>query len=203
VTTERRLTPKGEATRQRILDTATALFTAEGYAPVSIREIATQSGVSSGAIYATFRGKADLLAEAVSTSIANDLEDIDNEVLAAPLPHIIGQQYARLADPGRRRLRLLLLQAAAAARTDPEVRERLGDLLRDRLGMWTAAHEEWQAAEDVDPKLDMRALAILLVAADLGLAVLSELGVGTPSGTQAAPLIERLIGGLAGAPIHR
>ena len=200
---ERRLTAKGQATRQRIIETATALFTAEGYAPVSIREIAARAGVSSGAIYATFRGKADLLAEAVSTSIANDLENIDDDVLASSLPHIIGQQYARLADPGRRRLRLLLLQAAAAARTDPEVRERLGDLLRERIGLWTGAHEQWQTEEGVDPSLDMRALAVLLVAADLGLAVLSELGIGTPTGKQAAPLVERLVSGLVGTPVRR
>jgi len=200
---QRRLTAKGQATRQRIIETATALFTAEGYAPVSIREIAARSGVSSGAIYATFRGKADLLAEAVSTSIANDLENIDDDVLASSLPHIIGRQYARLADPGRRRLRLLLLQAAAAARTDPEVRERLGDLLRERVGLWTVAHEQWQAEEGVDPSLDMRALAVLLVAADLGLAVLGELGIGTPSGKQAAPLVERLVSGLVGTPVRR
>jgi len=199
---ERRLTAKGQATRQRIIETATALFTAEGYAPVSIREIAARSGVSSGAIYATFRGKADLLAEAVSSSIANDLENIDDDVLASSLPHIIGQQYARLADPGRRRLRLLLLQAAAAARTDPEVRERLGELLRERIALWTAAHEQWQAEEGVDQRLDMRALAVLLVAADLGLAVLGELGIGTPSGKQAAPLVERLVSGLVGAPVR-
>ncbi|MFZ1490637.1 MAG: helix-turn-helix domain-containing protein [Ilumatobacteraceae bacterium] len=191
--TTRRLTTKGQATRAGIIETATALFSSDGYAAVSIREIAERSGVSSGAIYATFRGKADLLAEAVSVSIANDLEDIGPDVLAQPFAHVVGQQYAHLDDPGRRRLRLLLLQAAAAARTDPEVRERLGDMLRERIGTWTAAHEAWQRDQRVDPSLDMRALVLLLVSADLGMAVLGELGVRTPTGDHCAVLVEHLL----------
>ena len=58
----RRLTPKGEATRSRLIELAGDIFAEEGYAAASTRDIAHRSGLSSGAIYGTFRGKADLLA---------------------------------------------------------------------------------------------------------------------------------------------
>lgn len=193
----RALTPKGRATRERIIQTATELFAAEGYAAVSIRTIAERSGISSGAIYATFKGKADVLAEAVSASLASDLEIIEPDMFGRPLPEVVGRQFERLGDPGRRRLRLLLMNAAAAARTDPDVRERLEPLLRSRLQAWTAAYEAWGEAEGIDRDVDMSALVTSLIAMDLGLAVLDELGVGLPDAGRSALLVARMVQGLA------
>ena len=64
---------RGDA-RARLIELAAEVFAEEGYAAASIRDIANRSGLSSGAIYGTFRGKADLLAEAVDTIIASDVE---------------------------------------------------------------------------------------------------------------------------------
>ncbi|MCU1399912.1 MAG: TetR/AcrR family transcriptional regulator [Acidimicrobiales bacterium] len=197
--TARRLTTKGQATRNRIIDSATAMFASDGYAAASIRDIAARSGVSSGAIYATFSGKAEILAEAVSASIASDLEDLGPDVLDQPFAKIVAQQYAHLNDPGRRRLRLLLLQAAAAARTDPEVRERLGKTLRQRIDAWTGALEGWQRDDDIDPSASMRALVLLLVGADVGMAVLGELGVRSPTDEQASGIVALLLASLPDA----
>ncbi len=195
--TSQRLTTKGQATRDRIIENATTLFASDGYAAASIRDIAARSGVSSGAIYATFTGKADLFAEAVSRSIVADLEDLGADVLNQPFALIIAQQYAHLNDPGRRRLRLLLLQAAAAARTDPEVRERIGEKLHTHIDAWTAALEGWQRNDALDPSISMRALVLFLVGADLGMATLGELGIRTPTDTQASGLLEVLLSGLS------
>lgn len=52
--------PRGQATRERILDTALRLFAARGYAAVSVEEIAEASGVTKGAVYHWFAGKDDL-----------------------------------------------------------------------------------------------------------------------------------------------
>ena len=66
----RRLTPKGEATRARLIRIAAEVFAEEGYSAVSMRDIASRSGLSSGAIYGSFKGKTELLAEAVDATIA-------------------------------------------------------------------------------------------------------------------------------------
>jgi AcrR family transcriptional regulator len=192
----RGLTAKGRATRERIIREATELFASQSYAAVSIREIADRSGVSSGAIYATFRGKADVLAEVVSASLAADLEMMEPDVEGRPLPEVVARQFVRQDAPGRRRLRLLLMNAAAAARTDPDVRGRLGPLLQQRMSGWTDAYVDWQESAGVRPELDMATLVTLLVSMDLGLAVLEELGATAVDGAHAGALVDVMLAGL-------
>jgi AcrR family transcriptional regulator len=192
----RRLTPKATATRNRIIESATELFAEQGYAGVSVREVAARSGVSSGAIYATFRGKADLLIEALRASIAVDLADVPVDVLTLPLPQIDAHQFTAGASRRRERLRMLMIEAAVAARTDETVREQLGALLAERLAEWTASHEEWQRATGVDAELDMRQLTALLMCIEVGAGVMGAAGVDAPTAGHTARLVERMLQGL-------
>jgi len=196
----RRLTPKGEATRARLIELAADIFAEEGYAAASIRDIAHRSGLSSGAIYGTFRGKADLLAEVVDATIASDVEALPVAVMALTLPEIDAYQYEHA--PERTRLRALLLEAAAAARADNDVRDRLRDTMVPRIDMATAAHEEWRDRAGVDPELDMRALVTMIWSADLGLGVLEALGVDLPDVTAWAELMRRLLQSLEAPDAH-
>ncbi len=190
-TASRRLTPKGEATRARLIEIAAELFAEEGYGAVSIRDVATRSGLSSGAIYGTFRGKADLLAEVVDASLAADVETLPVAVRELTLPEIDAYQYEH-ADV-RTRLRGLLLEAAAAARSDPDIRERIREAIVPRIDLATDAHEEWRERAGVDPSLDMRALVTMLWSADLGLGVLEALGVELPDARAWSELMRRLL----------
>src|SRR4051794_18803704 len=169
----RRLTPKGEATRARLIELAGDIFADEGYAAASIRDIANRSGLSSGAIYGTFRGKADLLAEVVDATLASDVESLPTSVREMTLPEIDAYQYEHA--PERARFRALLLEAAAAARADAEVGDRLRETIMPRIDLATDAHEEWRERAGVDPSLDMRALVMMIWSADLGLGVLEAL----------------------------
>lgn len=206
-TTPRRLTPKGEATRARIVELAAEAFADEGYAAVSMRDIAARSGRSSGAIYGTFKGKAELLAEAVDATIASDVETLPESVMASTLPEIEAYQYEH--SDARERVRALLLEAAVAARTDPTIRERLAETLQPHLDMATGAQEEWRENAGVDDAVDMRALVTLMWSADLGLGVLEALGIETPSPERWSNLLLNLLHGLEatdarpGAPTKR
>jgi AcrR family transcriptional regulator len=203
----RRLTPKGEATRARIIEHAIELFADEGYARASVRDLAFRSGLSSGAIYGTFRGKADLLAAAVDAIIESDVESLPAAVMQQALPDIDAYQYEHAAQ--RERLRTLLLEAAVAARSEPEVRDRLYDAMAPHLDMATEAHEEWRERAGVDPNVDMRALVLLIWSADLGLAVLNAMGIESPDPKAWADLMRNMLRSLAapdaqpGAPSPR
>ncbi len=48
------------ATRVKVIAAARSLFVAKGYADASIRDIAREAGMSTGAIFANFENKADL-----------------------------------------------------------------------------------------------------------------------------------------------
>lgn len=192
----RQLTPKGAATRSRIIETATDLFATDGYAAVTVREVAARTGLSSGAIYASFRGKADLLVEAVRASIAVDLNEVPEEVLGWSLPRMDVFQFTTGDNPRRARLRALLLEAAVAARTDPQVREQLGAMLADRLDEWSTNHRRWQEAAGVDPGLDMRSLTAMLMCIEIGAGVLAAAGVEEPAAEQTAVYVERMLASL-------
>lgn len=55
-----RRVPRGQETRERILGAALGLFAAEGYASVSVEQIADAAGVTKGAVYHWFADKDDL-----------------------------------------------------------------------------------------------------------------------------------------------
>ncbi len=54
-------TPKAEETRTRILDTALRLFRERGFAETTMRNVAAEAGVATGAAYYYFRSKEDLV----------------------------------------------------------------------------------------------------------------------------------------------
>src|SRR5579871_6565096 len=60
-----------EATRARIVAAAERLFAERGYGDVSMPEIARASGVTAGAIYKHFEGKADLFFEVVRRAVVS------------------------------------------------------------------------------------------------------------------------------------
>ena len=62
-----------QATRDVLVQLAAEVFATEGYASASVRDLGRRAGVTSGAIYGNFRGKADLLVEAVDARILTDL----------------------------------------------------------------------------------------------------------------------------------
>jgi AcrR family transcriptional regulator len=205
--TGRRLTPKGEATRARIIEQAAELFAEEGYTNASVRDLAFRTGLSSGAIYGTFRGKADLLAAVVDAIIESDVEALPLAVMQQSLPDIDAYQYEQVSQ--RARLRSLLLDAAVAARSDADVRNRLREAMAPHLDMATDAHVEWREHAGVDVDLDMRALVLLIWSADLGLAVLDGMGVDLPDPKDWSELMRRFLKSLEapearpGAPTPR
>lgn len=54
-------TPKAEETRTRILDTALRLFRERGFETTTMREVAAEAGVATGAAYYYFRSKQELV----------------------------------------------------------------------------------------------------------------------------------------------
>ena len=58
---ERRTTPKAEETRNRILDAALRLFRERGFEETTMRDVASEAGVATGAAYYYYRSKQDLV----------------------------------------------------------------------------------------------------------------------------------------------
>jgi TetR/AcrR family transcriptional repressor of nem operon len=121
-------TPKSAGTRRRLLDLAARLFIDRGYQAVSMRDIAAAAEVTKGAVYGHFRSKGQLLVEVIRWKIAEQDRSTDFvEAEANPLNGV-----AMMHDDAGRETRLLEVDAAAAARHDPEVAAGLTSLYQER-----------------------------------------------------------------------
>jgi AcrR family transcriptional regulator len=163
-----------ENTSELLLRLGAELFAERGYAGASMRQLADRLGLTTGAIYANFRNKADLMLAIINDRLNRELEDFG----IRRLPEYVGAVVA--SEPERVETRALLLEAAAASRSDPNLRERLNASHRERLDSWTRDYEAWQRSARVDPSLDMGVLLRLLWAIELGTGVLEALQVERP-----------------------
>jgi AcrR family transcriptional regulator len=77
--------PSGADTRQRILVAAVELFSANGYAGTSVRDIADALGMTKAALYYHFAGKEEIL-QAVTAPLHEDMDDLFRWAAAQPRP---------------------------------------------------------------------------------------------------------------------
>jgi AcrR family transcriptional regulator len=119
-------TPKAERTRALLMGLAQRLFVERGYDAVGMRDIAAVAELTPGALYGHFRSKGQLLIEVLRVMIAEtDALDTGSEI---DIDRGVDMVFGSL----RRDLRLLEIDAAAAARHDAEVAAGLAQLYAER-----------------------------------------------------------------------
>ena len=159
---------KGERTRLRILEIAAAMFVERGYFGVSIRDIAAAAGITNGAVYGHFKTKGHLLVEVIRWKIAARDEATDYRSVQDADSGI-----DLLYDPAGRDTRLLEVDAAAAARLDPDVAAGLVGLYRER---------RIQIEQMVtDLSSDVEGLAWFITTVGAGIGVREAAGIPSPS----------------------
>jgi AcrR family transcriptional regulator len=186
------LTEKARTTRAALVQSATALFVEEGYGAVSVRDLARRTHVTSGAIYGHFRNKADLLVAAIAEHIAQDLYLPSNG--HPGLRSYLQRQWRGYRS--RAGLRALLVEGAAAARVDPDIRRQLHDLQSSQLDEWKVIYHQIQEHEGLDHTVDMDALLIMLWATELGLGMLESWDIELPKPAAWGRLVDRVLASL-------
>jgi AcrR family transcriptional regulator len=116
------------ATRAALVEAARSVFARRGFQAATVEEIAAEAGFSTGAVYSNFGGKDDLVLAVVDETIAAELREYA-ELFAR------GRDVDERARGGADRWMELLheepdyfplfMELWAAARRDPELRERL------------------------------------------------------------------------------
>ena len=184
-------TDKARATRAALVRTAAARFEESGYGGVSIRDVARENDVTTGAIYGHFRNKAGLLAAAIADRIETDLEAPSYGQIG--LPGYLARQ-AR-AYPSRAGLRALLVEGAHAGHVDQDARREIGALYEAKLAEWRAIYRTLQDADSF-PGINMDTLVALLWAMELGLGVLEAADVDLPKPAAWSKTIRALLEGV-------
>lgn len=193
--------PKGtDPTRARLLAAATELFLRNGYASVSVRDLAAACGLTTGAIYSRFRNKTEMLVSAIETRMDSDLDRSSDEDQAAIV--LATTKYGELERvlleitehyPRRAALRALLIEGACAARRDPEVQEGLRTEQLQHVNRWIDIYRGWQHSQDIDPNVDIDSVLMFMWAAELGLGVLEAYGMQPPEPRAWRRVIDRLL----------
>jgi AcrR family transcriptional regulator len=187
-------TPEPRTTREQLVELAADVFATEGYASASVRDLGRRLGVTSGALYGNFRGKADLLAEAVDARLTTDMWTLPDDVATQSLVDVVAYQFAHYES--RQQLMSLVLEGALAARADPEVRQRLHETIGERLSASSQAFQSRREAEGFDPTVDLDAAVKMIWSIELGLRVLSALGFEAPAQADCADVARRFVQGL-------
>jgi AcrR family transcriptional regulator len=84
-------TPRGEATRQRVLEAAEEVFGAKGYHGASVTEITRAAGVAQGTFYLYFRGKKEIFLDLVD-GLSARLIAVSREASASAANYLEAQE---------------------------------------------------------------------------------------------------------------
>jgi AcrR family transcriptional regulator len=180
-----------ESTRDRLLAAAVRVFVEQGYEGARVQDIARAAGLTTGAIYANFRDKSELLFDAMGARMGAEIETILTAASGFDVRELLEILGDRLVQP--REQTPLLLDAVAAARRD----EQLAGALRERLGAREAiigdlldrAKRDGTFANDVDTA----AFARFCMTLAMGAVVMRTLQTPAPDGDAWHNLISRLL----------
>lgn len=187
------------ATRERLLRAAAEVFREQGYEGTRVGEVARRAGLTTGAIYANFRGKSELLQEVVASGSAELVEQIAAERRAGAshrdILEFLGRRIARPAvhGPDRR----LLIEAFAAARRDPEVAEAMRRNLDEGAHRLARTVERAQEEGSIVDDVSVSAVVRFAQALAFGLYLLESMEMPMPSTSDWDALISRVVGSLA------
>lgn len=180
-----------------LIQAATEVFAERGYDGAGVAEIARRAGVTTGAIYSRYSGKAELLAAAIASCTSDELDELfaqhafegrATDILATVGSHLV----TRPANPGQ----ALLLEAFVAARRDPEVATALRQHLDRRTARMGRLIDESKADGLIDATLDTQALVHFAHAVGLGFLLFEAVGVDQPAPGDWQAVIERLVGSI-------
>lgn len=193
-----------DSTRNRLLAAAAEVFAERGYDGTRVQEIARRAGLTTGAIYANFSGKTDLLLEAVRQYGGQQLEELlqggQRDKSTLDLLTDLGTDLATSAD---RATSELLFEAFAAARRDPQVGRFLTTQFKKDDGRLHDVIErirgEGMLADDIDIDTAVRFCHALVI----GVLVLDAMGFDPPDRSAWSTLIQRVASSFASSPASR
>jgi AcrR family transcriptional regulator len=183
-----------EETRRRLVDAAGRVFAEKGYEGARIADIARAAGLSSGAIYAHYGSKAELLTEAIRSHGADELSELLAGDVLLSIPDLL-LALGRTLETRSRAHGSLLAEAVVAARRDPEVAEALAHHVVEREGFLTGLLRHAQRRGDVDDDASPEAIARLCFMIALGSLVLRALDLPRTDAGEWSDLLDRIVAG--------
>lgn len=166
VNPNRSRTPRGEV-RERILCAAMSVFARHGFAGATIDAIADAAGFTKGAVYSNFGSKDDLFFALLDRQIEHRRDAVVALVEAAgerPSMHTVGALLTREFRENQD-WQMLFVEYWLRAMRDPDVRSRF---VEHRRAVRASIED---AVRLLEPSLDAKSAAVLLLALSNGLSI--------------------------------
>ena len=196
--------PLIDLTRAKLVEAAAAVFAERGYDGAGVQEIARRAGLTTGAIYGRFSGKAELLREAIHSRSTDELDELfaqhQFEGHVSDVIRVAGAHLVERCDEEEHAGNALLLEAFVAARRDPEIRVAVKGLLEERANRMADIIEAAKADGSIDPAVDTDAAVRFCHAVGLGFLLYDALEIDLPLPQPWEHLITRLVQSLATSP---
>ena len=158
---------------ERLLQAAAEVFAENGYEKAGVAEIARRAGVTTGAIYSRYSGKAELLIDAVDRHLLTQLNTLHSNASAIDVLSPLGDHLLDDLSDGTG----LFLEAVVAAKRDPELAERLRHVLQSEENKLAQLIKEASPQQDIDQLALMR----LAHAIGFGMTLTRTIGLDLPS----------------------
>ncbi|MGH9210468.1 MAG: TetR/AcrR family transcriptional regulator [Acidimicrobiales bacterium] len=178
--------------RAALIEAAFEEFSTKGYEAATVAGIAERAGVTTGALYAHFAGKLDLLLATVDLAPVEDIVRSAREVASLPWNEASKRIIQSMSERPDRRM-LLLLDVIVVARRDPHVAQTLRRGLQSYLRAMTKANDAAVGLGIIDPALATDDLARVLALLTMGKVVFSALDEAPPSDRAFARLADLLL----------
>lgn len=186
-----------DATTRRLVQAAALVFAEKGYDGAGVAEIARRAGLTTGAIYSRYAGKAELLVAAISHCLPDEFDILfaehGFEGRAKDILHTVG---AHLVTRERTPMQGVLLEAFVAARRDPEVAALLRAQFDDRRARLAALIDLGKDQGIIDPTLDTLSIVHFAHAVGLGFLAYEAIGAEHPDSQSWEAVVARVVAAL-------
>jgi len=183
-------------TRERLIAAAIEVFAEQGYEGARLHDIARAAGLTTGAVYANFRGKAELLFAAIGTRAGAEVDGLLAAAAGTDTRTLLAELGDRLPQNGPRPEPSLLVDALAAARRDDDLAALLRDRLAHREQLLSAVVERARSDGAITDAVSTDAIARFCTMLTTGALVLRGLGIEQPDPNEWHALIARLLDAL-------
>jgi AcrR family transcriptional regulator len=159
--------------REAVIDAAATVFLRDGFQAATVRRIASEAGMTTGAVYSSFEGKADLFLAVLHEKLDPQLGVMYETARDAPpgaLGARVGREFSTYVKQ-RRRWLILLIEFWAQAAREPKSRRMFDRRHEELRTVISETLEERAARLGLPLTLPARELATILIALTNGFAV--------------------------------
>ena len=170
---------------------AVDVFTERGFDKAGVAAIARAAGVTTGAIYARWSGKHDMMLDALDLVMMDRLEQLlssDSTGVADILASLGSELVVRSPSADA-----LIAEAMVIARRDPEFHSMLTRRIAEQETRLAGLIDNGKSAGMLDPALPTEAIVALCHAISLGFAMFGSIDRELPSADGWNAVIERLV----------